>query len=63
MVFSNFNAVANIGSEIQLPHFEWRLDAFRLQHNASPVVEVVISLTNERFGIIFLNIVKCNSAV
>jgi hypothetical protein len=63
MVSSNFNAVANIGSGIQLPHFEWRLDAFRLEHNASPAVEVVISLTNERFGVIFLSTVKCNSTV
>jgi hypothetical protein len=30
-VSSNFNALSNSGSGIQLPHFEWRLDAFRLQ--------------------------------
>jgi hypothetical protein len=53
----NFNAVANIGSGIQLPHFEWRLGAFRLQH----IVEVVISLISERFRIILWNTVHCSS--
>jgi hypothetical protein len=52
MVYSDLNAVSNSGSGIQLPHFEWRLDAFRLQQIACPVLEVLISLINERFGIL-----------
>jgi hypothetical protein len=63
MVSSDFSAVSNIGSGIQLPHFEWRLDAFRLQQIASPVVDVVISLINERFGIILRSIIKHGSTV
>jgi len=52
-VSSDFNAVSNSGSGIQLPRFEWRLDAFRLHQIASPVAEVVISLINEGCVVIF----------
>lgn len=52
MVSTDLNSVSNSGSGIQLPHFEWRLDAFRLQQIACPVFEVLISLINEPFGVI-----------
>lgn len=63
MVSNNFNAVANIESGIQLPHFEWRLGAFRLQHNTSLIVDAVISLINGRFGIILQSSLKYSSTV
>jgi len=62
-VSSYFNAVSNRGSGIQLPHFEWRLDAFRLQQIASPLVEVVISLINEGCVVILWSTIQHSSAV
>lgn len=62
-VSRDFTVVSNSGSGIQLPHFEWRLDAFRSQQIANPVVEVVISLINECCGVILRGIIKHSSAV
>ena len=61
-VSSDFNALSNSGSGIQLPHFEWRLDAVRLQQIASPVVEVVISVINEGCSVILESIICHSSA-
>jgi hypothetical protein len=63
MVPSYSNAVANIGSGIQLPHCEWRLGAFRLQHNTNRIVEVVISVISGRSGVIARRSVDYRSAV